>query len=70
MRDPHRTVCGRCLDDFNDIWALKQHQDDCLRHELPDVRLPSEDIEVGTTIAALCHASTPNRTRSPSLAGG
>jgi hypothetical protein len=52
MREPYRTACGRCLDDFKDIWALKQHQDDCLRHELPDVRLSCEDLEVGTITRA------------------
>ena len=49
MREPHRTVCGRCLDDFSDIWALKRHQDDCLRHKSSDVRPSSDDIEVKAT---------------------
>jgi hypothetical protein len=31
MRNLHRVVCGNCLQDFDNIWALKRHYDDCLR---------------------------------------
>jgi hypothetical protein len=52
MRDPHRAVCGRCLDDFADIWALKRHQENCLRRQSPDLCLSGEDIEVAATTRA------------------
>ena len=31
MRSPGRVFCGNCLKDFDNIWALKRHYDDCLR---------------------------------------
>ena len=52
MRGSHRAVCGQCLDDFADIWALKCHQEDCLRSESPHKRLLSEDVEVVTASRA------------------
>ena len=51
MRDAQRALCGRCLDDFDDIWAMKRHLDDCLRREPPHIR-PSEDTEVQRTTRA------------------
>lgn len=35
MRNPHRTFCGKCLKDFENVWALKRHYADCLRTEPP-----------------------------------
>lgn len=72
MRGRHRTVCGRCLDDFDDIWALKHHQDDCLRRESPGGRYfpsgPARALRGGLVCVAVegeealrvCHDAQPS----------
>ena len=52
MRGPHRTLCGRCLDEFDDIWAMKHHLDDCLRREPPHHIPRNKDTEVVRTTRA------------------